>query len=266
VEKGIITGAIAPVKAEPSGASEMISELLFGETIDVLETIKYWARVKNHFDQYEGWIDTRLFRNIPHSFTSAVDPLISYSRDLSLDYKYEGNLSKLYLPMGAQFPSELWKQDKDQSRLRLSIGQEQWEIQPSAIQSSNELKGSFLDLCLSYLNTPYRWGGRSNWGIDCSGLVQMVFRSIGIFLPRDAYQQYLFGEPITDSEENAMAFFQNEEGKIIHVGIVLAERKILHASGLVKIEDLTDSGIWDNRLGKESHRLAGYRRLLKKVI
>jgi cell wall-associated NlpC family hydrolase len=89
---------------------------------------------------------------------------------------------------------------------------------------------------------------------------------MGISLPRDAHQQYLLGEPITDSEENALAFFQNEEGKIIHVGIVLAERKILHASGLVKIEDLTDSGIWDIRLGKESHRLAGYRRLLKKVI
>ncbi|NBV14897.1 MAG: NlpC/P60 family protein [Sphingobacteriia bacterium] len=116
------------------------------------------------------------------------------------------------------------------------------------------------------MNTPYRWGGRSNWGIDCSGLVQMVFRSIGIALPRDAYQQYLCGEPISSPEDKSLAFFQNNEGKIVHVGIVLPERKILHASGYVKIEYLTDSGIWDSRLGIQTHNLAGYRRLIKDVI
>ncbi|MBK7084827.1 MAG: C40 family peptidase [Flavobacteriales bacterium] len=115
-----------------------------------------------------------------------------------------------------------------------------------------------------FLGAPYLWGGRTPTGVDCSGLTQMLFMLMGIYLPRDAYQQAEEGDPVelVDlAEPGDLAFFDNAEGRITHVGIVLPERRILHASGRVRIDALDQEGIFDAEQGKYSHKL----RLVKRV-
>ncbi|MBK7268756.1 MAG: C40 family peptidase [Flavobacteriales bacterium] len=116
-----------------------------------------------------------------------------------------------------------------------------------------------------FLGAPYLWGGRTPTGVDCSGLTQMLFMLMGIYLPRDAYQQAEEGDPVelVDlAEPGDLAFFDNAEGRITHVGIVLPERRILHASGRVRIDALDQEGIFDAEQGKYSHKL----RLVKRVL
>ena len=116
-----------------------------------------------------------------------------------------------------------------------------------------------------YLNSPYLWGGRSPFGIDCSGFTQMVFKLNGIKLPRDAYEQAEIGKTlnfIEETQKGDLAFFDNEEGKIIHTGIIIDKNKIIHSSGKVRIDNLDHYGIFNAETGKYSHNL----RLIKKVV
>jgi len=116
-----------------------------------------------------------------------------------------------------------------------------------------------------YLNAPYLWGGRSPLGIDCSGFTQVVFKAAGVRLPRDAYQQAEVGQTlgfVEEASEGDLAFFDNAEGKIIHVGIVLKDRFIIHASGKVRIDKLDHQGIFNRETGKYSHTL----RVIKRIV
>ena len=97
-----------------------------------------------------------------------------------------------------------------------------------------------------YLNAPYLWGGRSPFGVDCSGFTQMVYKIAGQHLLRDAAQQVSQGRSIDFMEEcqaGDLAFFDNEEGDIIHVGMILADNHIIHCDGMVRIDRLDQSGI-----------------------
>jgi cell wall-associated NlpC family hydrolase len=119
-------------------------------------------------------------------------------------------------------------------------------------------------IALQYINTAYLWGGRSPWGIDCSGFTQTVYNQIGIHLKRDAYQQAEQGEPLaflSQAQMGDLAFFDNDEGKITHVGILLSNQKIIHASGKVKIEDIDNHGIINNETKKYSHKLRFIKRI-----
>jgi cell wall-associated NlpC family hydrolase len=121
-----------------------------------------------------------------------------------------------------------------------------------------------MDCALEFLNVPYLWGGKSVFGIDCSGFVQLVFRLYDLNLPRDAYQQAEIGELIDSKEarQGDLAYFTNEKGKIIHVGIVLDNETIIHASGRVRIDQLTKSGIYNSDYCKETHKLHFIKRVL----
>ena len=125
-------------------------------------------------------------------------------------------------------------------------------------------KEKLRENALIYLNAPYLWGGRSPLGIDCSGLTQMVYRLQGIDLPRDAYQQAKVGTTLSfieESEPGDLAFFDNDEGKVIHVGMILEENHIIHASGKVRIDRIDQQGIFNNDLGVHTHKL----RLIKSI-
>jgi cell wall-associated NlpC family hydrolase len=126
-------------------------------------------------------------------------------------------------------------------------------------------KKFLIENALIYLNAPYLWGGRSPFGIDCSGFTQLVYRLQGIKLPRDAYQQAEVGNTLSfieESEEGDLAFFDNTEGKIIHVGIIMKNNYIIHASGKVRIDRIDQQGIFNSSLKTHTHKL----RLIKSIV
>ena len=122
----------------------------------------------------------------------------------------------------------------------------------------------------SFLGAPYLWGGRTPWGVDCSGLVQMIFILMGIYLPRDAAQQAEEGDVVDLldlSEPGDLVFFDNDEGRIVHVGVVLTRNdeddlRVAHASGRVRIDRLDQQGIYNAEEGRYTHKLRLVRRVL----
>lgn len=230
-----------PIRRDASHKSEQVSQLLFGETAEVLEDNNEWIRIKCRFDSYEGWIEKKVVTRTA-SISTDAGIAAGFARLVRI------NGESLWLSSGCELHPDLI--DK-QSATVVTINP---DINISSI----------AELALQFMGTPYLWGGRTFMGIDCSGLVQVVFKSVGIQLPRDASQQINVGEVVqfpSDAKSGDLAFFDNEEGEITHVGIVLEPGKIIHASGVVRIDKLDHQGIYNEQLGKYSHKL----RLIKRV-
>ena len=149
---------------------------------------------------------------------------------------------------------------------RFEIAGQEFSVQTSckALKEKTQ-RPKLIEDAYMYLNAPYLWGGKGPFGIDCSGFVQVVFRLNGILLPRDAYQQADIGDTLSFVEEGQagdLAFFDNENGKITHVGILNDAQHIIHASGKVRIDRIDHQGIFHEENGTYTHRL----RLLKRII
>jgi len=242
---GICALSIVPLRGEPSDKSEMVSQLLYGDTFRVLERTKKWTQIETTFDSYKGWIDTKQTRefdwkNLPEKLT--------FSSDL-VEHIIEENNQLTTIVLGS-----------DVSHLkRLNHRHE------GNTYSGKLPKNKLVEISLMYLNSPYLWGGKTPFGIDCSGLTQMVYKLGGYPLPRDAWQQANVGETLSfieESEPGDLAFFDNSDGKIVHVGIILSEHQIIHAHGKVRIDKLDQYGIFNSDTKKHSHQL----RVIKKVI
>ena len=238
MEKAVCIVMVAPVREENAEQAEMVTQILFGETMDVLESGKYWSKIKMHFDGYEGFVDSRQIKAISEEKLA--------NRKVSL--------------ITEDFQSVIMNQGKT----LLSMGSEV-EFPTVSSRRSHDLRESIALTAQEFLNIPYLWGGRSYFGVDCSGLVHLVYKINGIKMPRDSYQQAEVGEPLNFVEESLagdLAFFENSEGRIIHVGIMLENQKIIHASGKVRIDDLDSTGIFNKELNEHTHKL----RFVKRVI
>ena len=239
MQKAVCTVTVAPVRAEAADKSEIVTEILFGESFDVLEVQKNWTKIKMHFDGYEGWMDTKQYRAISEN-------------DLQ---------SRKVTTITEAFSSVMM----NDGRTLLSMGSEV-EFPAVASRRSHDMRESIALTAQEFLNVPYLWGGKSFFGVDCSGFTQLVFKIHNVKLPRDAYQQAETGEALTFVEEaqpGDLAFFENSEGRIIHVGIMLQDQKIIHASGKVRIDTLDSSGIFNKELNKHTHKLRFVRNLIK---
>jgi hypothetical protein len=251
---GICNLAIIPLRAEPSDRSEIVSQVLFGEHFEVLEELKQWRRIRLHYDAYEGWVDSKQFQLISETaYNSLSKETIVLNADL-IDYISAPNNTLLPIPLGASL-SFLNHSD-------INTAQFEFEgTKASGVQDKSKLiKTAFL-----FLNAPYLWGGKTPFGIDCSGFTQMVYKLNGYHLFRDASQQAKQGEALSfieESEPGDLAFFDNEEGNIIHVGIIMENNYIIHASGKVRIDRLDHLGIFNPETQKHTHKL----RVIKKVI
>ncbi len=251
---GICNLAIVPVRLEPSHRSEMVSQLLFGEHFEILETAKGWVKIKIYFDSYEGWIDEKQYQQISESEFGMLS-----SKDIILNadlIEYISGKDNLLFPI--PLASTLSFLDSHQ----INTSEFSFEgLKASGTQpKSNILKTAFM-----YLNTPYLWGGKTPFGIDCSGFVQMVYKLNGYKLFRDAYQQATQGEVLSfieEAEAGDLAFFDNDEGKIVHVGILMNDNYIIHAHGKVRIDRLDHLGIMNVDTKRHTHKL----RVIKKII
>lgn len=256
--KGICRLSIVPVRSEASDASEMVTQLLFGDHYEIKEISKdsKWIKIKIYFDGYEGWIDAKQFHYITDEYFEQINNSdYKICTDLTANILYHKNL--LPVVLGAIIPistNEIFKIEE-----HLGFNGEAKSL--SARRDFDFLKS----ISKKYMNAPYLWGGKSPFGIDCSGFTQIVFKICGYNLKRDSSQQVEQGELI-DSLGKAMpgdlAFFRNEHKKVTHVGILLENQEIIHASGKVKIDFLDENGIFNAEQKGYTHYLTDIIRIL----
>lgn len=251
---GICNLANIPLRAEPSDRSEIVSQVLFGEHFMVLAQERQWTQVRLQYDNYEGWIDTKQFQAISQSnYEMLSEDAIILNADL-VEYVTWGNNLLMPIPLGASL-SFLSQPD---------INRQQFEFEGLRV-TGKKPKSHLVDTAFMYLNAPYIWGGKTPFGLDCSGFTQMVYKLNGHFLLRDASQQATQGDALSfieESEPGDLAFFDNDEGNIIHVGIIMKDNYIIHASGKVRIDRLDHLGIYNAETNRHTHKL----RVIKKVI
>lgn len=258
-EKGICRLSVVPVRSEPSDKAEMVTQLLFGDHYTVIDKSKdgKWLKIQVYFDSYTGWVDIKQHTNISNEYFQQIN---------NSDYKICTDLTSSILfnkhhhqiLMGSILPiatNELFKME------------EQLAFNGEAKSLSQKRDYDYLKVVAKrYLNVPYLWGGKSPFGIDCSGFTQMVFKICGYQLLRDASLQVTQGELIDDitaANPGDLAFFNNDEGKVTHVGIILENNEIIHASGRVRIDGLDSKGIYDLNSNLYSHFLFSIRRVLR---
>jgi len=253
MEYGICNLSVIPLRAEASERSEQVSQVLFGEIFEIVEWQENWVKIITSYDNYPGWIGRLQFIMLGHlaykRFKQTPPPL-TY-RPVTQAWKIANN-SILYLPVG----SSLAFLEGTTCR----IGNEQFEIIGEIGETEN-----LVVTATSFLNVPYLWGGRTHFGIDCSGFTQAVFKLQGINLLRDASMQVTQGYAVNSLQDvrlGDLAFFENPQGKIVHVGIMLNNEKIIHASGKVKIDTIDEKGIFSEDLKRYTHKLNAIKRMV----
>jgi len=253
---GICNLSIVPIRLEASDTSEMTSQMLFGDHFTVLEKGKYWSKIRLFFDEYEGYVDNKQYEEISEDlFHQLSIKEAIYSGEI-IDFITSSTNDLITIPLGARLPNF--------SQNEFVINAKKYEYD-GAIFSGILPKNEIIQKAFTYLNTPFLWGGRTPFGIDCSGFTQMAYKLCGHKLLRDSKQQATQGEVLSfieESEPGDLAFFDNEEGEIIHVGIILNDYHIIHAHGKVRIDTLDHSGIFNADLQKHTHKL----RVIKKLI
>lgn len=258
LEFGVCRLSVVPVRAESSDKAEQVTQLLFGDHYEVINEDKErrWVWIRINYDQYEGWIDVKQHHPIPKEYYEYLNHAeFKITTDVTSSILY--NKSRQLILMGSMIPissTELFKME------------EQFAFIGEAKNLGQKRDFEFLrTTAVKYLNSPYLWGGKSTFGVDCSGFTQMVFKICGYRLQRDSGQQASQGKPVTAAHEakaGDLAFFSNANGKINHVGMLLEKDKIIHASGKVRVDGFTEEGIVNQETKAYTHRFSHLRRIL----
>lgn len=249
------------MRTEPRETSEMCTQILFGEHYTILEEIAKWCRIKLAFDGYEGWIDLKMVNEVNEkSFLQwAANPQF-VTTDVFNVLRQKGGISNFLIVAGSSLPKF------NKAARSFKIGRIAYKIKRNSKATDEcNVREIIIGNAIKYFNVPYLWGGRSPFGIDCSGFSQILYKMAGIPIPRDAAQQAMLGENITFVEEalpGDLAFFDNDEGTIIHVGVIWGKNKIIHSSGKVRIDKLDHFGIFNTDTGRYTHKMRLMRRLI----
>ncbi len=229
----------------------MVNQALFGETFKIIDHRKKWYKIRLSHDDYEGWIDKKQAHLINKESYTALSKQTHLLSGAPVDLlSAKDPKDHLTIVQGSYLPGLKSGEAIQLDTLEFSA--------PEAIVEPSGNKADLVEWAYSYLNAPYLWGGRSPFGIDCSGFTQQVYRMIGTNIPRDASEQAKCGEALSfieEAEPGDLAFFDNKEGHIIHVGIILRDNYIIHASGKVRLDRLDQSGIYNVEERDHTHRL-----------
>ncbi len=258
LDYGVCRLSIVPVRAEASDKSELTTQLLFGDHYEVNDTSKdkKWLKIRINFDQFEGWLDAKQHHTVSREYYEYFNRAeFKITTDVTASILY--NKSPQIILMGSMIPissSELFKME------------EQFAFNGEAKNLGQKREYEYLrNVAIKYLNAPYLWGGKSPFGIDCSGFVQMVFKICGYRLFRDSWQQSNQGKSFRNIEQSKpgdLIFFKNAEAKVNHVGILLEGDRIIHASGKVRVDHLNEEGILNLETKIYTHQFSHVRRIL----
>ncbi len=254
IKYGICETSVIPVRKEPNERSEMVSQLLFGETFQVLEETIKWTYIKLTQDNYTGWVDNKEIKLISEEDLDKFQSNTYVITNNIFTKVKNTNNELLILPPGCILTN--FNEDDNS----FFIGRNHYKLVEKYIEITEIDK-----LAKQFFNSPYLWGGKNPFGYDCSGFVQVIYKILGKNLPRNASQQVNVGNNInfiSDIKPGDLAFFDDEEGNIIHVGIILKNREVIHASGKVRIDRLDQQGIYNVDLKKYTHKL----RVIKRVL
>lgn len=240
---------IVPLREAASYESGMLSQVLYGEHFKVLEERATWSKIRIAFDDFEGWISNKQFIKIDEDHFLQLQQQNPVLSNEILEYIIDADEFIMPVPLGSQLNSlEFFKHSYD--------GESISGIQP---------KINLIQTSLLLLNAPHSWAGRSALGIDASGFTQLVYKLNGYKLRRDAAQQAKQGEALSfieESEPGDLAFFDDKDGVINHVGIMMKDNHIIHVDGKVRIDRIDHSGIFNSELRRHTHQL----RVIKKII
>ncbi|MFV0566961.1 MAG: NlpC/P60 family protein [Flavobacteriaceae bacterium] len=249
MQYGICNLSIVPLRSEPAHNTELISQVLYGDIFKILEQRKTWSKIRITFDKCEGWINNKQYIEIKeeqYNLFNSETPILA--SDL-VEFIEDSNQQLYPITLGATLNSLSFLNHKHEGNI--TTGQ---------IPKNNIIQTSFM-----YLNTPFLWGGKTPFGIDSAGFTQMVYKLNGYKLLRHAHQQATQGEALSfieESEPGDLAFFDNNEGVITHVGIIMENNYIIHAYGKVRIDRLDHSGIYNVDKKMHTHKL----RVIKKIV
>jgi len=254
---GISETSIIPVRRESDRKSEMITQILFGDLFQILEEGNEWSYIKLQHDNYEGWIKTNYISKLNSSEFDKINDSNKYIiKSFFEDVQLTDTQEIIKLPFACTLPNF------NTSDKSFQIKDKEYKLIINKPVVNNY---DISTLTKSLLNTPYLWGGKNPFGIDCSGFTQIIYKTLGYFIPRDANQQVSSGKTINfiaDCQIGDLAFFDNEEGNITHVGIILNDNNIIHAFLKVRIDKIDQQGIFNKELNKYTHKL----RIIKRII
>ena len=248
MQYGICHLSIVPIRSLAEDAAEMVSQLLYGEHYKILEQRKQWSRIRTAFDKCEGWVHNTQITSLPENEYKELDSASSpkYTFDLVSFIEVQKN-NLLPIVIGS------------------TINDTSNHIHEGNILSSKQEKSNFINTALLYLNSPYLWGGKTPFGLDSAGFTQMVYKINGYKLLRNAAAQSTQGNVLSFIEEcqaGDLAFFDNNEGVIDHVGIIMDNNYIIHVHGKVRIDRIDHTGIFNTEAKTYTHQL----RVIKQIL
>ncbi len=251
--------SVVPLRSSPSDKSEQVSQLLFGEIVELLEWKgRSWVKVRCTWDNCIAWVQVRQVKPLTFSEHKLFTEKFAYCLDLFQPLM--SNDFAMPIPIGARLP--------DFDGMKFSFDGKSYHYAGQAVFPENlePTPDRVLKIARRYFLAPYQWGGRSPFGIDAGGFTQMVFKLVGINLHRTPDAQVHQGELvdfIEQSQPGDIAFFEKSVGTISHAGILLPDGKIIHAAEQVRIDRIDHFGIFDEETNRYTHRLRVAKRVLK---
>ncbi|HNQ69076.1 MAG TPA: C40 family peptidase [Bacteroidales bacterium] len=257
MKAGICELSYIPMRAGMSHKTEMTNQVLFGELFEIITTRNEWTKIRLLHDNYEAWVETAAITFLDNSDNTIEDFTNSFICSEVLVLLKQNEKSEIQIPIGSKIPASVKE---------FKILNNKYILPDNYKNNKNtDFRQTIINAAISMVNVPYLWGGRTSWGIDCSGFSQYLYSLVKINLPRDASQQVNLGKTlsfVSEAQPGDLAFFDNDEGEIIHVGVIYENGKIIHASGKVKIDNIDHQGIYDKTLKRYTHNL----RVVKSIL